>query len=117
MSSVVMGTHSFGFVTLSVCVSHDVFNLHHWLLGKDDYRAVEAPRVTQIDGKFHMTYTAFDANDWFPMVAQSDNLITWDDIGPLERAKNKDHAVSRKDQRALYHFAPMTFKHLDWLQQ
>lgn len=25
------------------------------------------------------------------MIAQSDNLITWNDIGPLERAKNKDH--------------------------
>ncbi len=62
-------------------------------MGEDDYRGVEDPRVTQIDGKFYMTYTAFGANDWFPMIAQSDNLITWEDIGPLERAKNKDHVL------------------------
>jgi len=27
------------------------------------------------------------------MIAQSDNLITWKDVGPLERAKNKDHVL------------------------
>jgi predicted GH43/DUF377 family glycosyl hydrolase len=62
-------------------------------MGEDDYKGVEDPRVTQIDGTFYMTYTAFGANDWFPMIAQSDNLITWTDIGPLERAKNKDHVL------------------------
>jgi predicted GH43/DUF377 family glycosyl hydrolase len=62
-------------------------------MGEDDYRGVEDPRVTQIDGTFYMTYTAFGANDWFPMIAQSDNLITWKDVGPLERAKNKDHVL------------------------
>jgi predicted GH43/DUF377 family glycosyl hydrolase len=62
-------------------------------MGMDDYRGVEDPRVTPLDGRFYMTYTVFGANEWFPMIAQSDNLITWEDVGPLERAKNKDHVL------------------------
>ena len=62
-------------------------------MGRDDYRGVEDPRVTPLDGTFYMTYTAYGANSYFPMIAQSDNLIVWEDIGPLERAENKDHVL------------------------
>lgn len=62
-------------------------------MGLDDYRGVEDPRVTPLDDRFYMTYTAYGASDFFPMIAVSDNLITWQDIGPLERARNKDHVL------------------------
>jgi predicted GH43/DUF377 family glycosyl hydrolase len=61
--------------------------------GRDDYRGVEDPRVTPLDGAFYMTYTAYGVNSFFPMIARSENLITWEDIGPLERAENKDHVL------------------------
>ncbi len=61
--------------------------------GRDDYRGVEDPRVTPLDGAFYMTYTAYGASSFFPMIARSENLITWEDIGPLERAENKDHVL------------------------
>jgi len=61
--------------------------------GRDDYRGVEDPRVTLLDGIFYMTYTAFGANSYFPMIAKSKNLIVWEDIAPLERAENKDHVL------------------------
>jgi predicted GH43/DUF377 family glycosyl hydrolase len=40
-----------------------------------------------------MTYTAYGINGNYPMIARSDNLITWDDVGPLERTENKDHVL------------------------
>jgi beta-1,2-mannobiose phosphorylase / 1,2-beta-oligomannan phosphorylase len=61
--------------------------------GRDDYRGVEDPRVTLLDGIFYMTYTAYGENSYFPMIAKSNNLITWEDIAPLERAENKDHVL------------------------
>ena len=61
--------------------------------GGDDYRGVEDPRVVSLDGIFYMTYTAYGVNSFFPMIARSENLITWEDIGPLERAQNKDHVL------------------------
>src|SRR4051812_10731004 len=61
--------------------------------GREDYRGVEDPRVTPLDGMFYMTYTAYGANSYFPMIARSENLITWEDVGPLERAENKDHIL------------------------
>ena len=61
--------------------------------GRDDYRGVEDPRITQLDGTFYMTYTAYGANSYFPMIARSKNLIVWEDVGPLERAENKDHVL------------------------
>lgn len=64
-------------------------------MGEDDNRGVEDPRVTPLDGKFYMTYTAYGSGVGFgfPMIAQSKNLITWKDIGPLERTPNKDHVL------------------------
>ncbi len=61
--------------------------------GADDYRGVEDPRVTPLEGAFYMTYTAYGAHSFFPMIARSDNLIAWEDVGPLERAENKDHVL------------------------
>jgi beta-1,2-mannobiose phosphorylase / 1,2-beta-oligomannan phosphorylase len=61
--------------------------------GREDYRGVEDPRITPLDGAFYMTYTAYGINSFFPMIARSDNLITWQDVGPLERAENKDHVL------------------------
>ncbi len=61
--------------------------------GADDNRGVEDPRVTPLDGQFYMTYTAYGASSFFPMIARSENLITWEDVGPLERAENKDHVL------------------------
>jgi predicted GH43/DUF377 family glycosyl hydrolase len=61
--------------------------------GREDYRGVEDPRVTPLDGRFYMTYTAYGENSFFPMIAVSDNLITWQDVAPLERAQNKDHVL------------------------
>jgi len=61
--------------------------------GREDYRGVEDPRVTPLNGRFYMTYTAYGVNSFFPMIAQSENLITWEDVGPLEKAQNKDHVL------------------------
>ena len=61
--------------------------------GRADYRGVEDPRVTPLEGAFYMTYTAYGANSYFPMIARSENLITWADVGPLEREQNKDHVL------------------------
>ncbi|MBN1286696.1 MAG: glycosidase [Anaerolineae bacterium] len=63
-------------------------------MGDDDYRGNEDPRVTPLEGAFYMCYTAYGAGGlYFPMVARSENLIVWEDIGPLERARNKDHVL------------------------
>lgn len=61
--------------------------------GRDDYRGVEDPRVTQIGDEFYMTYTAYGANSYFPMIARSANLLQWEDVAPLERTENKDHVL------------------------
>ncbi len=70
-----------------------------------DARGVEDPRVTELEGRFYMAYTAFDRDSPFPavgtpptgitpMYAVSDNLITWETIGPVVRVEdNKDHAL------------------------
>ena len=61
--------------------------------GREDYRGVEDPRVTPLDGRFYMTYTAYGANGNFPMIARSENLIQWEDVAPLEKTENKDHVL------------------------
>lgn len=71
-------------------MSEPVLSPHN---GREDYRGVEDPRITQLDGRFYMTYTAYGINSYYPMIAQSENLITWEDIGPLEKAQNKDHVL------------------------
>ena len=63
----------------------------------DESRGVEDPRVSEIDGTFYMTYTAYGRNYYgegespyagggiLPMIARSQNLITWERIGPIVR--------------------------------
>ena len=70
--------------------------------GREDYRGVEDPRVTPLDGRFYMTYTAYGINGNYPMIAQSDNLIAWQDIGPLEKTENKDHVLFPEKIRGRY---------------
>ena len=74
-----------------------------------DARGVEDPRVTEIDGEFFMTYTAYGYShhgqpprDWayfhggaiLPMIARSSNLIAWEQVGFItEGDDNKDHVL------------------------
>jgi len=71
-----------------------------------DSRGVEDPRVVEIDGVFYMTYTAYgreftgqgqpthSGGGILPMVARSQNLITWERIAPIVRGEdNKDHVL------------------------
>ena len=71
-----------------------------------DSRGVEDPRVVEIEGTFYMTYTAFGrefhgegepthlGGGITPMIARSDNLITWERLGPIVRGEdNKDHVL------------------------
>lgn len=60
---------------------------------REDYRGVEDPRVTPLDGAFYLCYTAYGINGNYPMIARSENLITWADVGPLETTENKDHVL------------------------
>jgi len=71
-----------------------------------DSRGVEDPRVLEIDGMFYMTYTAYGrefhgpgepthaGGGILPMIARSQNLITWERLGPIVRGENnKDHVL------------------------
>jgi predicted GH43/DUF377 family glycosyl hydrolase len=65
--------------------------------GRLEKHGVEDPRVTELEGTFYMGYTAYGTdgqgeNVTTPMFARSNNLITWDRIGPLVRGEDdKDH--------------------------
>ena len=87
----------------------------HWnrlrrpvLLPQDatDARGIEDPRVTEIEGRFYMCYTAFSrevpsdvkvthmGGGVTPMIAVSDNLITWERLGSIVQGEdNKDHVL------------------------
>ncbi|HEX7001417.1 MAG TPA: glycosidase [Trueperaceae bacterium] len=68
-------------------------------------RGVEDPRITELEGRFYMAYTAYGRAGAHPEVGQtptgitpmyavSDNLITWERIGPVVVGEdNKDHAL------------------------
>ncbi len=66
-------------------------------------RGVQDPRVTEIEGDFYMTYTAWApyrggetcaSGSIYPMVAKSENLITWERLGPIVSGEdNKDHVL------------------------
>jgi predicted GH43/DUF377 family glycosyl hydrolase len=73
---------------------------------RSDSRGVEDPRVTLLDGRFYMCYTAYgskiqgkgepthDGGGILPMIAVSDNLITWERLGSIVRGEdNKDHVL------------------------
>jgi len=83
-----------------------------------DGRGLEDPRVTEIDGVFYMTYTAYgydsnmeDGPNWnyfhggeiLPMIARSDNLINWERVGYITRGEdNKDHVLFPKRLNGRY---------------
>ncbi len=71
-----------------------------------DSRGIEDPRVVALDGAFYMTYTAYGreflgqgepthlGGGILPMIARSENLITWERIGPMVVGEdNKDHVL------------------------
>lgn len=71
-----------------------------------DARGIEDPRVTEIEGRFYMCYTAYSrevpkdvkvthlGGGVTPMIAVSDNLVTWDRLGSIVRGEdNKDHVL------------------------
>jgi predicted GH43/DUF377 family glycosyl hydrolase len=71
-----------------------------------DSRGVEDPRVTALEGRFYMCYTAYGRESAseglpthagggvLPMVAVSDNLINWETLGPIVWGEdNKDHLL------------------------
>ncbi len=71
-----------------------------------DARGVEDARVTEIDGIFYMTYTAYgfqspgkgvpflEGGYITPMIARSTNLITWERLGHVVTGEdNKDHVL------------------------
>lgn len=74
-------------------------------LGDSEARGVEDPRVTEVNGRFYMAYTAYGRggphpakgavpSNITPMYAVSDNLITWERLGPVVlNEDNKDHAL------------------------
>ena len=68
-------------------------------VGETEARGVEDPRVVALDGGFYMAYTAYgtaatNASAITPKFARSDNLITWERLGPLVTGEdNKDHAL------------------------
>jgi predicted GH43/DUF377 family glycosyl hydrolase len=74
-------------------------------LDGSDSRGVEDPRVTLLDGRFYMCYTAY-GRDYSgpqpthagggitPMIAVSDNLISWTRLSAIVRGEdNKDHVL------------------------
>lgn len=76
--------------------------------GKWESRGVEDPRITEIDGVYCMAYTAYgssglEAFHITPMLARSENLITWKRIGPLVRGEdNKDHVLFPRKIKGRY---------------
>jgi predicted GH43/DUF377 family glycosyl hydrolase len=71
-----------------------------------DARGLEDPRITELEGRFYMCYTAYGSEfagpgapahaggGVTPMIAVSDNLITWQRLGPIVRGEdNKDHVL------------------------
>lgn len=59
-----------------------------------EVRGVEDPRLTYLDGKFYMTYTAWSPLGIRASLAVSDNLISWERIGVmLPDEDNKDVAI------------------------
>ena len=72
--------------------------------GGADSRGVEDPRVIWLNGRFLMTYTAYGrehsgipthaGGGILPMIAASENGVTWERIGPIVRGEdNKDHVL------------------------
>jgi predicted GH43/DUF377 family glycosyl hydrolase len=82
---------------------------------ESDSRGVEDPRVVKIEGTFYMTYTAFSRHyngegapthaggGILPMIARSQNLITWERMAPIVRGEDdKDHVLFPRKLRGRY---------------
>lgn len=50
-------------------------------------RGVEDPRITEIDDRYFLTYTAFDGEDAYLFLATSDDLEDWEEVGPVTEGK------------------------------
>jgi len=74
-----------------------------------DSRGIEDPRVTEIEGRFYMCYTAYSGEVpegvspthaggvVTPMIASSDNLIIWTPLGSIVHGEdNKDHVLFQR---------------------
>jgi predicted GH43/DUF377 family glycosyl hydrolase len=70
---------------------------------KYEIRGVEDPRITEIGGVYYMAYCGYApysgkgveyCGSIYPMFARSENLITWERLGPMvEGEDNKDHML------------------------
>lgn len=74
--------------------------------GAQEGWGVEDPRITEIDGRYHLLYTAFGGRSWddFRIArAVSDDLVHWHKEGPVLPEPNKDAALfpERVDGRYL----------------
>lgn len=97
---------------IGYAVSTDGINwnrMQHPVMGpcdSSDSRGLEDPRVTEIEGRFYMCYTAYSSEvpagvksthaggGVTPMIAVSDNLISWERLGSIVRGEdNKDHVL------------------------
>ena len=80
-----------------------------------DARGIEDPRVTEIEGRFYMCYTAYSrevpgdvkvthmGGGVTPMIAISDNLITWERLGSIVQGEdNKDHVLFPRRMNGRY---------------
>lgn len=46
-------------------------------------RGVEDPRVVYLNGSFYVTYTEVNEDHWFLAWAKSNDMITWEKLGPV----------------------------------
>jgi len=50
-------------------------------------RGVEDPRITRLDDRYVLTYTAFDGEDAYLFLATSEDLQDWEEVGPVTEGK------------------------------
>jgi len=73
--------------------------------GPQEDWGVEDPRITKIDNKYYMLYTAFGGRDWDDFrisMASSKNLIDWKRHGVVLDEPNKDAALFPKKNNDKY---------------
>jgi len=86
--------------SLGLAVSRDGLRFHRLAkpvyVGQDpsESRGVEDPRITFIDGKYRMLYTAYDGRYPRVALAESPDLLRWQRVGiVLPHLHNKDSAI------------------------
>lgn len=75
-------------------------------------KGVEDPRITELDGVFYMAYCGYApysgkginyTGSIYPMWAKSENLITWERLGPMVQGEdNKDHMLFPRKFKGRY---------------